>query len=652
MRTIRWCLVPPMTGLALACSLILLAHPFFALGVWSDTQTMVAALYAAAALCLAGIAVSAGSSRLARRAALHPAVLVPLALALWSLCAAPLADQPWRSVFGPAQSGQGGLWYVALSAITASALMIRPFHGLWVAVLTILSVSSVIAAVLGLQGLNWLFPWLADNGMAPSVRLLQFNEYLSYPAMGLAVAALARWREGGGKSALIFGTVALLLLFVSRNRTAWLSLPFILCLCLLGRTWLSSQARTGMIVAMAVLVAGSAIFLLVAAASEGVTPDNPLWSRGIILRSLFPFLGDGGWPWVAGRGWGAVPDEMIRHLPASGIRLFASEWGGIERDIFHSHNAGIEAFLSTGMPGLALAVLLPLAVLAGGARHRWLAAALALSWTVLDSFWFMIPASLPAIALGMAAVAGIPRPSGRWCFRSGLTRGVAGGLALVCAGTCVALVVAAVQEQRMIDALASEQVELPPGLPLDIRGDGRALALIMGTVIQAGADTADSRDPVLAQRLVHVLERAERRADAQDSLALSLVLLNAIAVQAFAPPDSPLAWSDSGALSEAWKHRLLRILRQAPARLDLASPYFNWLVLQQRDRELSAVLAEVKPLDGQHPVLLWFEGVSLLRADDPASRAAGLEHMRRALNRGLERMMPVEGEVKAALGLS
>lgn len=654
MRSIRWRLVPSMTGLGLACSLILLAHPVFALGVWSDTQTMVAVLYAAAALCLAGIAVSAGSSRLARRAALHPAVLAPLALALWSLCAAPLADQPWRSVFGPAQSGQGALWYVALSAFTASALMVRPFHGLWGTVLTILSVSSVIAAMLGLQGLSWLYPWLADNGMAPSVRLLQFNEYLSYPAMGLAVAVLALWREGGGKRALAFGAVALILLLVSRNRTAWLALPFILGLCFWGRAWLSSRGHlhTGMVMALAVLAAGSATFLLVVAGSEGSTPDNSLWSRGIMLRSLFPFLGDGGWPWVAGRGWGAVPDEMIRHLPASGVRLFASEWGGVERDIFHSHNAATEAFLAAGLPGLALAVLLPLAVLAGGARHRWLAAALALSWTVLDSFWFMIPASLPAIALGTAAVAGIPRLPRGWRLRPALMQGVAGVLALACAGTCVALVETAVQEQRMIDALASEQVELPPGLPLDIRGDGRALALIMGTVIQAGADSADSRDPVLAQRLVHILERAERLADTQDSPALSLALLNAIAAQAFAPPDSPLAWRDSDALSKAWKHRLLRILRQAPARLDLASPYFNWLVLQQRDRELSAVLAEVKPLDDQHPVILWFEGVSLLRADDPALRAAGLDQMRRALSRGLERVMPVEGEVKRALGLN
>lgn len=629
--------VLPAMGLGLASGLIILAHPLFALGVWSDTQAMVVGLFTAAAVCLLGVATSVRHSRLVRRAALHPVTLAPLCLAGWSLCVAPLADKPWRSVFGTAQNGQGILWYVALSAFTAAALMLRPARRLWLAILMIAAGTSLVAALLGMQGLMWLYPSLVDWGLAPSVRLMQFNEYLAYPAMGLAVAALAWWQEGkrNGASALVL--VAVILLLVSRNRTAWLAFPAIFLGCLCLSRWLAKWRYGAVGLGMAAVLVGllPAVLVFLAQGDED-TLLHSLWSRAVILQTLLPSLLDGVGHFAAGHGWGAVPDELIRYLPASDIRLYDSEWGGLERDIFHSHNAMAEAMLSAGLPAAVLALLLPSAILMGCPRNRiWLAGAFALSWATLDAFWFMIPANLPLIALASAAVIGRPRR-----YRSGnpsFVAGMAWILALACGAGGAAMAMQSVQESRLIAALASP-VATNATLPLDLRDDSYALANILANVATQGPPRPD------------LLQEAELRAEAHGSLFLSMALVNAISAEAFAPHDFPRAWGSSDALSSSWKRQLRLLLRQAPQRLDVMAPYLNWLLINQRDGELTEMIAYAKTIDDQHPVVLWFEGSMLLQAPDPNLRAAGLRSMRKALQRGLERFMPVDDAVKKALG--
>lgn len=628
--------VLPSMGLGLAGGLIVLAHPLFALGVWDDTQIMGVGLFAAASLCLLAVAVSARHSRLVRRAALHPATLAPLCLALWSLCVTPFADKPWRSVLGTAQNGQGILWHVALSAFIAAALMVRPARRVWPAILMVAAATSLVAALLGLQGLTWLYPSLVDWGLAPAARLLQFNEYLAYPALGLGVAALARWHETKRKDALGLALVATILVLVSRNRTAWLALPIFFLGCRLLSAWLAERRHSAAMLGACVVLAGLLPTALVFLAGSEV-PDilHPLWSRGLILRTLLPSLFDGAGHFLAGRGWGAVPDELVRNLPASGVRFYEAEWGGLDRDIFHSHNAVVEAMLSAGLPAAAMALLLPAAILVGCARNRlWLAGAFALSWAAMDAFWFMVPANLPLIAVAAAAVIGKPRP-----YRHGnpsFLAGTAAALALTCAAAAAAIAVQSAQESRLISALAMPAPTADTALPLDLRDDGHALAAILTA-------TQGALPPGL-------LQEVEQRAEAHGSPVLSMALVNAVSRQAFAEEKPLPEWRDPEGLSSTWKRQVRRLLQQAPRRLDVLAPYFNWLLLNQREEEFAAMVTYAKAIDGQHPIVLWFEGTALLQAPDPALRASGLRSMHKALERGLERFMPIDQSVKKALG--
>lgn len=645
-------LVVLWVALGVAAGLIVLAYPLFALGAWGDSQPMVVALLASAGICLLTLGTLAPRSRLAARALLHPLALAPLALAAWSLLTAPWAEHPWRSILGPAQNGQGVLWFVAMAAFAAGALMLRSTRWPWRGVLGVAAVSSVIAAVLGLRRIDALYPWLLAWGLLPSDTLYGFNEYLAYPGLALLTAALARRRDGlRNWEGMALGSVAVAVLLVSRNRTAMLTVPLVFAAMYWLRGRLPDGRRTRLLLAAAVAVAGVAP--AVASLTIGGAVDiglGSLWSRAVLLHGLVPALPEGLGATFAGHGWGAVPDQLRRHLPASGIALYDVEWGGVGRDMFHSHNAVFEAFLAAGLPGAVLAALLPTAVLVRCAGRRlWLGGAFALCWALLDGLWFMVAANLPVMMLAAASLAPLSRPLAR--TRPMVPVGLAVALGLGCLAAAAGLGVQAAQETRFAAALRTDPVaaEDEVRLPLDLRADGHGVADLLSSAVREAAEAGADLTPRRAERLRRLLGETETRAAAGGSPTLSMALVDAASRAALAPPGSPLAWANEDTLAAAWERNLRRLLVLAPGRLDVLAPYLNWLIAHGRDDELQAMIAHARGVDGEHPVVLWFDGVTLLRAPDPSRQAAGLLRMRRALQRGLERFMPVEPEVKAGL---
>lgn len=640
-------------GLGLGSGLVLLAHPVFALGVWKDTQPMTIGLLVAASLCFLGVSARVGRSRLARRAVLHPATLLSLALAGWTVVVSPWSEKPWRSLFGTAQIGQGALWYLALAAFIAAAMMVRPTRRPWAAVLTIAAGTSLVAAVLGIQGLDWLYSWLVDHDLLPSVRLLHFNEYLAYPALMLVVGTLALWQEGRRRPALVLGLVAFVVLLLSRNRTVWLVLPVVFPLCFWLRGWLSAaQGRTRVLVgavALAAIVPTVAIFM---AGSSPLSSVHSLWSRFLIVQALMPSMTDGIGHVIAGRGWGAVPDELVRYLPNSGLDFYASAWGGLDRDIFHSHNALVEAMVSVGLPGLMMVLLLPATMVIGGRRRLlWLAAAFAISWAALDAFWFMVPANPPLIALAAATVIGRPRRTSLLRgLRPSIPTGAALTGALLTAGGGVLLTMQGVQESRLIAVLSSPESGDGLVLPLDLRGDGHGLAAILTAAVAESSNAGHGNAAQVAETLSALQAVAEQRDNISGSPVLSMALVNAVSTEAFAAPEAPVVERDDDGLSQAWARHLNRLLERAPQRIDAAAPYLNWLTIKGRTADLTAAIAALAAIDANHPVVLWFGGSLLLQSADPTRRIDGLNRMRQALRTGLERFMPVEDGVKAALG--
>ena len=128
-----------------------------------------------------------------------------------------------------------------------------------------------------------------------------------------------------------------------------------------------------------------------------------LWSRRLIFEGIEPSLRDGV---GVGRGWGRYADFLVANLPLSGLRLYSPDWAGLGRDLFHSHHVFLESLFAAGLPGLVLAAAIPSALILGAQRRRrGIAIAFVLSWLVVDCFWFMMPATVPVLALACGALA-------------------------------------------------------------------------------------------------------------------------------------------------------------------------------------------------------------------------------------------------------
>ncbi|WP_155976380.1 O-antigen ligase family protein [Novispirillum itersonii] len=636
-------------GLFLASNLIWLAHPVFFLGAWGETQPMVIGLWCGAALCLAGLTGLSVKSRLARRSVGHPMVLAFCAIAAWSVVALPFSENPWRSVFGVAQTGQGVLWYVAFAACIAAAIVVQSFPGVWCRLIWASAVSSLVAAILALLKRIDLVPELNDPPFSLLPRFLQFNEYLAYPALGLTIAACVLWLQKKPRSALLLAGCCVVIALAGRNRSQWLSLPLLLAVCWWGRHWLQDHWRRWF--SWGVVAAGSLLptlgIALFGAQLAGVA--HTLWSRSVIFEILLPPLLTEGTPLLVGRGWGAVPEQMAQHLASADIHLYGSEWGGVERDIFHSHNAILEALVSVGLPGACLAVLLPVGLLlSGGYARRWIAVAFVLSWGVLDSLWFMIPASLPFIAIGCGAVIGRPRAVGgdlRWllsCPKKLLLGAGAFVSVLLVAAACASLA-SSWQENELRHALLDREAPYPATV-LDIRQDGRGSAAVLTEAMAQAEMTAEK-----AERFRQAQQWFGGQAENYQMPSGLLTSVSLLSAQAFLPPEHPLAWADEEGLALIWEARLRSFLRVAPQRIDVLSPYFNWLLARKKEARLVEMVTYVKAFEPSHPVLVWFEGILLLQDRDPRQQATGLVLMRQAVQAGLERFMPLAPEVKQVL---
>ena len=96
-----------------------------------------------------------------------------------------------------------------------------------------------------------------------------------------------------------------------------------------------------------------------------------------------------------------------------------------------------------------------------------------------------------------------------------------------------------------------------------------------------------------------------------------------------------------------WGTHVAALLERAPARTDLAIPYFIWLLESGREEALLDVTERILALNPRDPAGLWFSGIVL--AGRPSTVEVGLTRMRQSLAEGIERFMPVDANIQEAL---
>lgn len=601
-----------LAGAALAAALYVTVFPVKSFGIFGRIEVAVAAFFAAGALCALGIALSAAAAR--RRALRSPLALIFAALGIWSAAMAPFAEFPWRSMLGPPQTGQGAFalfaWAAIAGAIAAQADR-RTARGLaW------LSATGAVAAA-------------ATHLLPEALRPFENPAYFAWLGVVACASLWATYRQPGPR--LVAIAVLVICLAVSENRSA-----MAICLAIGLPAYVLARALSARVLAaVAVLVTPMATAAIWAIGTGG-------WGQSIIARAriydvFVAFFADNPLALAVGAGWGGAIEAFFRYLPAGAELLYGDGWDVPVRDFHSSHNLALEFWISSGLPGLVVAIALP-AIVVLGARRRDLSVAVAFAcvFAALSTLWhqqsFNLGPTIVAIALIARRPLGLHMPS-RLPSR------------IATAFVAIALMVAV---GRLVDfglRAAQARTASPPAACLidypddPARGDIGLRYALYG-LTQPILFGEREPDPL---RIAAYVCAVERRLAAHPSLHLALAAVlyraEAAAVPALAPESPPL-----DLLLADWGVRVGQLLDFAPRRSDLAVAYLANLAARGDADTMRRLAGRILSYDSRDPVGLWFAGMAGLLIGDPTLRPGSLRSMRQALDLGLARILPLPEE--------
>lgn len=616
-------------ALALGVMLPFASLPPLALGYWDKAEPLVVGLHAIAALAALALALAAWRAPALVWAGLrHPVVLLPLALGVWSMAVAPWVALPRLSLTGAPQSGFGAVWQIDLGLLIATARLARLDAAAWRR-LGDLAVAAV-AAVAALKGFDWI-----SERSGGSHLLVWVASYYGWLGPAMAVMALEPG-DSRGRRALVLAVAAAVVLV---GRSVSIGAASLLGLAVAGVIGRLDQRRIG--AAGAGLAAAAALIPGLLVVFVPVLRDWPsVADRRSLLTMVWAEVS--GWPastWITGLGWGRTQDVFQAQLAVSGMRLWDGSWIFMSSDYFNSHNFLSEALLGAGIPGLALSLSWPLAlVLACDPARRRVAAGFAVALAGFSAIWFPLALGLPLTAMAVASLAPRPEPSVA-PPRPALT-----GAAAVLAAALLGLAVLLVQHGRDIIALQTALTsgsKAIPAFPADPRGGDLAAAEMIRDEFNR-LETVPSADRgrwrPAAQAMANYLRR---RIPETQTVLLPVTGLSLMTQMRMS---EHLAWleGDLGLSGPVWAEWLDRTWHLAPGRSDLAIPLFTRLAVMGRADLLEGGVQRVLRRDPHDPVGLYFWGLLLVQRPEPEAKRAGLAQVRASIDAGLERFMPVD----------
>jgi len=644
--------IPPSLPIALQIAGVfgslfvgVLAFPTVDFGFWPRVELPTVALWLTAGLAAIGLALEGG--RLPTGFARSPLALSLAGLVAMTLLLAPFARYPWLSLTGAPQGGEGGLRYLAILVLVASALRLRREKALRSALLWA-ATAALLAALL---------PLYVDLGSGP---LFVFREYLAYPAIALATMALAEL-SGAEESSQVWSqrmpgllalATALAVLVISTNRSAWLGClgAGLLAAIAFRQTRSSNSQPPRLTAALALGVAHWAVLFAIVWIGLDA-PVESLRARMRVLTVLFDAVATSPAIWIGGSGWGLTTELFALHMTAAPASLWDGSWDNASRDLFHSHHAGFEAFLSLGLAGAGFWTLGLVAPLLMGPKNKWAAALfLSGSLTLVDALWFQFPFAAGPIALALVWVIdrdGEPVLAPAQTLRAAVA--VSGAALVLSSGLMASWEIRFAEARRALPTVSHSCAELPSE---EWRGDIETAYLFDHTLQayrQAIANPPAKGTGQQTDTLLRLFCAIDARAAVQQSPYLMMVGLLFRNEVAFVPG---LPESFRTDLATTWETRVREFLAVAPRRSDLAAPLLAAWV-QQRDfsrvTEFARALVTRTPKDA---VGLYFLGIArLATAESDAQRRQGVQLLREAVQHGLERIIPIDDNLRNLISM-
>jgi hypothetical protein len=246
----------------------------------------------------------------------------------------------------------------------------------------------------------------------------------------------------------------------------------------------------------------------------------------------------------------------------------------------------------------------------------------------------------------LAAIVAAPgKPSG--AHPSVTTKGIYGAAlaALIAAALLAGSVASNMAANNTAAALAANRNAGAPAAAMDFEGTAASgldeiyrAALLQNAFAKVAAEKTQTGQvtPGAADRLIILLDPVLRRSQNIKSAALTVTVVNLLAGLQFRFPDLARQIPNS---RETYLALTEKMLARLPRRSDLAIPYFNLLIRDDQEQRALATAERILAGNRQDAVALWFSGIVLLVR--PKNAGQGLERMRRALEFGIRKRIPI-----------
>ncbi len=645
----------PVVALSSSLPIVFAAHSMFSFGVWRRAEPVIVAFHASSALCSIALLLVWWRDRSALNGVItHPFVLLPAALALWSAFTAPLADFPLLSLLGSPQTGEGALWYGNLALLIACALIVVREKAQWrfLIIWSVVIVSGVIAIKLmasarGTYELFWIGAYLAYISIAlPFICLRHLEGYW-------------RWLW------LVILGASVSILIMAKSKAAIILFSFGVAFVGLGYLF-KSVSRIGRYLRfrpVAITIVGLIAVLPLFVISLGTFNEIPsLRSRFLVSKVMGEAQGTDWLSIIIGQGWGRTQDALVANLHVSGEQLWSSHWFWSKHwdylwgDYSHTHNWIVESMYSVGIPGFLLSLMFLLAIpYCSDGKQRTFATAMSAVYAGMNSLWFQVSFSLPFVALALAALGGDWKIQREYSKKVSnvcrvvpifltvcLLAQIAAASALFTFGIKTSEVIATYQNPK----INIEKIHFPP----DFRGAEHGFALAIRDHLAWLRKSSSTHSKLMVKHQEKVVRSIIKDLKGRIRIAKSpYIVLAGVAVFSDLVYDPKLKWLQFKLRSNElalWGHWVKKLLELAPGRTDTTIPYFSRLIFQGDVTTLINITQTILEKTPNDPVGLYFRGAAMIRAQQKDTQVKGLQYLKKGLEKGIERFMPVDPKLK------
>lgn len=406
--------------------LFIWALPPFQMGIWLRTEPIVFALFATTILSSAWMALGMSRKWIKMQSPLHPVWLCLLAWAGWQMLATLCATSPWRSWFGPPQTGDG----TALSLVMLITAMQASLLWQQAAFRRIIAITAVFASLL-LTALHIIYHRVLEDLFIPdSMAPMEWPDYLPFIGGYLWITLLAAGYITSTTRYITLTIFMAVILFASSNRSAHaLLVPAIIvstvayCLPLPPALRRLSERHTlwrsvflvACALPMTMVAIGEILPTLDADKQSGfirhlMIKDEGIGTRMVLNQVAVSTLAHEPSRWLIGDGWGRFTDDVFKYALVDGVHVFHNgrrepNWFLVDGNAYHVHSQPLEALLSLGLPGIALWYALPMLLLWYLPKPLfWSCAPMLVALVALSHLWMLLPQCIPYQALFIAAM--------------------------------------------------------------------------------------------------------------------------------------------------------------------------------------------------------------------------------------------------------